>query len=286
MDWWSGRTGIVLRRTGAVGFAALAALALAGWLLLSQARATVFDEGYLAGELERLESYELVTAEVYPALVEQALERRDERLPEVLGGLELPADETARRELLLLLETALPAEVLQRQAEGLLDGLMPYLRGEGEGFEFEPELGERLEALAGREGGRPSALESAFRELELGSLLVEHLAARYADEAFGGTSASLVPGGASVPIVAPLDAAEDGEWFTTELFAAVDELLPYLRGETESFAVAVDFEGREELAFPLAQLLRALPSQLIAEGYRFDEAELRAELALADDEAL
>ena len=281
----------MLRRVVAVGLAVVAALALGAWLLLSQARATVFDEGYIAGELERLDSYAFVTGEVYAALVDHALERRDDPLPEALGGLAIPADEAARRELLLLLHTAAPAAVLQTQAEGLLAGLVPYLRGEGDGFTIEPRLGERLEALAGHEAGEPSLLESAFRELGLGELVVAHLVAEYAPAGLGAGVAR-GPGatpGRALGLAAgdpSFETAAAGEWFSAELFAAVDEIVPYLRGETESFEVAVDFEGYEALAVPLASLLQRPPSELAAEGYRFDEADLRAELRTVEDEAL
>ena len=111
--------------------------------------------------------------------------------------------------------------------------------------------------------------------------MVEHLVARYATEQAGAPG--VVAPSATSNAAATADASE---WFTAELFAALDELVPYLLGETDSFAVEVSFEGHEALAFPLADLLRTPPQALVARGYRFDERDLRAELAGAEEEAL
>ena len=281
MRWWSGRTGIVARRTVAVGLALGATVALGTWLVAGHVRATVLDEGYLQGELQRLDAYAFVTDDVYAAYVDDFIDGVGEDLPEALGRVDVPSDEAARRELLRLARTAAPPKYLQQQTEALLAGLMPYLRGESDGFAIRPQLGARLEAVAGSVEGNPSALESAFRELGLGELMVEHLVARYATEQAGAPG--VVAPSATSNAAATADASE---WFTAELFAALDELVPYLLGETDSFAVEVSFEGREALAFPLADLLRTPPQALVARGYRFDERDLRAELAGAEEEAL
>ena len=70
-------------------------------------RATVLDEGYLQGELQRLDAYAFVTDDAYAAYVDDFIDGVGEDLPEALGGVDVPSDEAARRELLRLARTAL-----------------------------------------------------------------------------------------------------------------------------------------------------------------------------------
>ena len=264
---------LIARRVLAVVVAALAVIALGAWLTLSHARGTGFDEGYVQGELRRLDLYTFLAEELYPAIAEDRLEAIDEALSDSLPNLDLASEETVRAELTRVAQTAVPAGYVQAQAEELLDGLLPYLRGESDGFEIRPRLGERLVAVAGRENGAPSVLETAFRELDLGRVVIEQLEPRTA---------------ATGP-VAGLPASEidaSAEWFTAELFDAADQLLLYLAGDTETVDIAVSFEGRELLAPALSGLLRTSPQELVAHGYYFTERDLRLELAADDDEQL
>lgn len=269
------------RRSAATLLALVAGLALMAGLLLTHARGTLFDESYLSGELASIDAYAFVEDDLYPAFVADSLDRLDERLPAALEGLDVPRDGAARASMTAVLRTAAPASYLQQQTEALLGGLLPYLRGETDGFAVAPDLGERLTAVTERpSSGRPSVLEVAFRELDLGTLVVQRLIDGASADADSDGSESA---GLGVPVGFSLE--ESGDWFTSELFGAVDALLPYLTGESESFFIDVNFEGQEFLALPLAGLLRREPGELRADGFRLSDGEIVEQLGGLGSEA-
>ncbi len=264
------------RRVLAVALMLALAPLVVGAVLLQRVHTTAANPEYLKNELRRLDVYNFVEDELYPVLVAEFLQDPDGLLPSELAGVELPADPEARAAVLELLRTALPAAYVQEQVEALLDGVVPYLRGDADGFRVVPGIDERLRAVTDHEAGERSALESAFRELDGGEAVIRQLLKSAADDSEGFDLAFAPAAG----VIASPAAAD---WFTTELFGAVDDLAPYLLGDTDAFAIQVSFASRPQLAPFFAQVLKRTPAELLREGYTLTGADL--ERHLRDDQA-
>ncbi len=269
---------LVTRRALAIlSIAALIPL-LAGVLLLLRVNSTLLNPDYVKDELRRLDSYAFVEQELYVSLIDEALNDNATLLPPGLEGVELPNDDAARQSLLRLLQTAFPQSYLQQQSEALLDELVPYLTGATDDFALAPAFNDRLLAVAGHAPGEPSELERTFRELDLAPLFIDHLVA-----------STLAEDGQEGPPPGPLgsiaDRADAAEWFTTELFTAVDAVVPYLLGDADTFEVRISFAGREHLALPFAGLLGKTPEELIRDGYLVTDADLQDRLGGPDSAA-
>ena len=250
-------------------------------MLLQRANDTAFSAGFWTNQLERLDAYTFIEQDLYEELVDELLLDASDVLPPELEGAALPTTAAARAALLELLREALPADYLQRQTEAFINAAVPYLRGDTDRFVVLPSLGSRLRAVANRQPGGESVVERSFRTLELGPLFIDHLIDRY----LAGHSSFGTPPPAARRALTALDRDDAGEWFTRELFDAIEEVRPFLLGETDSFDVTVNFSGREDLTEPLADLLGRDPDDLLQDGYVVTQADLEERLGQRDSPA-
>lgn len=72
-------------------------------------------------------------------------------------------------------------------------------------------------------------------------------------------------------------------WFEGEVFGAVGELGSYLAGDTEHFAIQIEFDQYPELALVLAGALNSDPRTLLRDGFRLNDVDIQRELDAGDD---
>ena len=73
------------------------------------------------------------------------------------------------------------------------------------------------------------------------------------------------------------------QWFEAELFTGVRELSSDLAGDSEHFAIHVEFEAYPQLTALLAGALNSDPKTLLGEGFRLSDTDLQRELNAGDD---
>ena len=271
---------IGLRRALAVLLTAALALVF-GACLVATRTVDALDPAFLKKELDRIDAYDFAHEVLLPLALEEALAEQRDWLPDNFADVELPAEVEAQRVLLRLLRDVFPPEYLRHEAEQAIDAIMPYLAGRSETFQLRFALAERLDAALAHAPGEPSPVERAFRELDLGRVLVDGAFAAFEREALSaaaeaGVERDIAAAGLA-RVVPDRDAA--AQWFTAELSRAIDELRPYLAGDADSFAVEVRFDERARLAAVLAEMLRRDPATLVAEGFVYSEADLETALA-------
>ncbi len=266
---------IVLRRVLAVALSAALALLFGACIALTRIADAALDPGFAKEELLRVDAYDFVHDVLLPLVIDELLDEQEEWLPPNFEGVELPSEAEAQRVLLRLLRDVFPPEYLREQTEQVLDEFVPYLTGRTDSFELRFSVGERLDAALDHAPGEMSPVERAFRELDLGAVLVNG-----AFETFEQQARDLAAqAGADEQAVARElerlmpDREEAAAWFSDQLFASVDGLRPYLLGETQSFTAQVSFEDRLELAQVLARLLDRDPVVLEREGFVYTERD-------------
>ena len=270
---------IVLRRTLAVLLAAMLALAF-GACVVTRTVDAALEPGFAKGALERVEAYDFVHDVLLPRAVEELLEEQRDWLSPNFEGVELPTDAVAQRVLLRLLRDVFPPEYLRQEAEQLIDQLAPYLAGRSDAFELRFALSGRVDAALGHAPGERSPVETAFRELNLGRVLIDGAFASFEQQALGAAEKAGVERSAAARELERLipDRDEAAEWFTVQLFDAVDELRPYLVGEADAFRTRISFEQRAGLAEVLAEMLGSGPGALQRDGFIYTARDLERAL--------
>ena len=272
---------IVLRRVLAVALAAALVLLLGPCIVLICTADAALDPGFAKEELLRVGAYDFVHEVLLPLAIDELLDEQEEWLPSNFEGVELPSEAEAQRVLLRLLRDVFPPEYLREQPEHVLDEFFPYLAGRTDAFELRFALDERVNAALGHPPGEPSAVERAFGDLGLGRILIDGAIAQFEAEVRRIAAASNVDERAALREARRLipDRDEAAEWFTAGLFAAIDELRPYLTGETKAFRARIAFDQRFNLSPALARLLNRSPEELRGEGFVFTDRDLNEALA-------
>ena len=275
---------IVVRRVLAVMLIGLVGLLFGACIIFTRSADAAFDPEFLKSELDRLDVYDFTHDVLLPLAVEQMLDEQDEWLPENLTGTLFPSDEAARQTILTLLREVFPPEYLRGEIEQLIDALLPYLGDRSDEFAIRFSLGDRVQVALGHAPNERSPLESAFRELGLGRALI--------DGAFIKIEQALDVEGVTPArrneLLAELETAvgdrnEAAEWFTEQLFGAMDALLPYLLGASERFDIRISFAERPALAELLAPMLKRPLDELLSEGFVINDRDLNE--ALGEDPA-
>jgi hypothetical protein len=249
-------------------------------IVIDRVAVEVFDADFIKDELISLDAYEFTTDVLYTQAVDELLTGQDDWLPANFGATEFRSEEQAQQTLVELLETIFPPDYLLQVAEHVIDEFIPYVTGETNSFEIRLDLGDRIKFALARVNGQPSPVEEAFRELNYARSIIdgamdsviEESEAEAARQGAGG----LDVGGLIEEQIGGRDAA--AEWFTEQIFTVVDDLLPYLLGQSPSFETHISFDENPALALVLAQLLEEDAAVLEAEGYTYDDRQLNETL--------
>jgi hypothetical protein len=177
-----------------------------------------------------------------------------------------------------VVEALLEPEHLRRQVETLIDGFLPWFTGRSNDFAVHVSLHDSVRsAFLAPEPGTPSLLASAWLELDLGSRMIggmiesrlQHAEGEPLDEA---TRAELEELAGTEDDVA-------GAWFDEQALGAIEEVVPFLLGDTDRFVVSVSFDGHPGLAALFAEQLDSDPETLRADGWRLTDVDLREQMA-------
>ncbi|HJN91095.1 MAG TPA: hypothetical protein QGF05_00035, partial [Dehalococcoidia bacterium] len=267
---------IVFRRVVAFGLGAFLLAFLVAAIAVEELHDRVLSPEQLKSELRDLEVYTFLSEDVYPSAVRNLLENPDDVLPESLEGLDVPRDRAAQEAVVRLMRTVAPPSYVEAQAEDLIDQFVPYLLNDSDTIAIRPRFDGRLRVATQPGPDGISELERAFRELDLGRLIVNELI----DSKIEELEATDPAAGLALQLSDRDDAAE---WFTESVFASLESLVPFLLGEQDDFAIRISFEGRENLAPAFAELLDQNPESLARDGYALTEADFENRLGLSLD---
>lgn len=267
---------LVARRIFAVilGLPLLALLTAA--TVLGAAGATVLNGEFLADAMQDTDFQARVHRDGLPTLIRELAERQDERLPENLQGMNLPADDASIARMTEVVQTMFPESLVQAQTDEFLREFVPWITGLTDSFAWQVDLHDPLIATFGARGSEPGLFQAAWLDLGMSHRMLQGLAERQERErAEAGGPAPEEP--SFIDRLGPnLPAAE--RWLDDAVIEIIDSMVPYLAGETDDFDIHLDFTDYPELAEPLAGVLRSDEATLLAEGWRFNSADFRQRL--------
>ena len=180
----------------------------------------------------------------------------DEAIPAALDEMnqeqDLPVNlDVVQAELLSSLREVLPPEWLQEQTELSIAEVVPYLEGDTDSFAITIPLADRLEALG----------DVLKRELGGGDtydLIFDEVVAPLLEESLDENSVGDLPLGitiASQDIVAAVQEVMPPQWIQARVEHLLDQVVPYLTGRSEHFAVHVPLADRLEVLAPVIKEL-------------------------------
>lgn len=219
-------------------------------LVVLRVNDTALAADFYVEQLRKADVFNFLYDEVIPAAIDELGQGEGDPPP----GLNL-----ARDVLVVAMKETFPPEWLQEQSEDAITQLLPYLVGDSDGFTLSVDLAGRLEALGGvveRELG--VNYDRVFEEV-ITPPLEDYLRENELPMGIRVESQSIVD---AVQEVVPPD------WIQARVEHVVDQLVPYLRGDVEHFAINLPIADRLEAAVtPVKRLLR----EADAYGGVFDE---------------
>ena len=238
---------IVFRRTLGV---ALGLLLLPVYLLAMvscQIGATVLSADFYKDRFSDSKLYDFVLMELPLALVGE-IRRSGDRSRE-LDEVVLMSYGLTDQEIVDSLNRALPPALLQQTLEQGLDEIVPYIAGERGGFILIVDLNEIGEALV-------EETKYILRESDAYTSLSEMVGRIVAEEVASGTE-ELNLGVSTERIAQAVMDTVTADWLRAQIESSLDELAPYLLGETDAFEVSLNVgELAERGASEAKDLLR------------------------------
>ncbi|MCZ6614784.1 MAG: hypothetical protein O6920_03235, partial [Chloroflexi bacterium] len=138
---------------------------------------------------------------------------------------------------------------LQEQTEEIIQQWMPYITGDSDEFTILIPAADRLDAL-----GR--VLTEELQEGNSYTLLFDDVIGPLADDQLGENGR--LPFGVSIPAESAVASAQQvfsAQWLQGHVDNVTGQLVPYLSGETDSFAITFPIADRIQVAVPAAKSL-------------------------------
>ena len=227
---------------------------------------TLFDDSFLAGQLEEQDFYNWL----HDDLIRVALDERVTNGVEVDGSflptgqttIEFADPVTTRDEARALLRATFPPEYLQETTSQALAGFMPYVRGEADDFEIPLELNERV-------SGFFAGVENTYLKIGLADVLVDELitpvaiqsASDFTEGPFGLVFTPEQAGEAAREIAPP-------EWIDEQVLSTLTALDLYLSGQSDTLAANISFKDRVPVA---ADVTKRVLTEANADQVIFDK---------------
>ena len=222
----------------------------------------------------------------------------DDALPVALDEMdsEMVLDDTTidmthlKAKLIPAAKEVLPPEWIQARVEDIFTEMMPYMLGDTDQFSITVPLKERVSDL----GATLKDIlhdEEVFDDLYTGAL-------DYAvDQGMKGQGdAPFTLGLTREEMASSIETLIPRDWLLEQFDGAVDEIVPYLIGDTEHFTIRIELKSRADAVVDVAKDLLARPATY---DYLFDEVvapnvtnnisgfvELPYGITIEDDEVL
>ena len=194
---------------------------------------------------------QLRKADLFNFLYDEALPTAvDEIEPTDVAGTSVVLRPLADRGVVAL-RGLFPPDWLQEQTEEIIEQLMPYITGDSDEFTILIPAADRLDAL-----GR--VLTEELQEGNSYTLIFDDIITPIADDELGQDGR--LPFGVSLTAESTVASAQQvfsAQWLQRLVDNVTGQLVPYLSGETDSFAITFPIADRIQVAVPAAKSLLA-----------------------------
>lgn len=225
---------IVFRRVLAVLLGIIFVFATIASAFALRVKDTALNDKFYVSQLREADVYNFFYDSVVPLIIDE-LSKQD------LGGNKIDLA-TAKTQAVAAVKQAIPPLWLQQQTESIIHEVVPYATGRTDEFVVQVPVAERLKAAS-------EALKKAIHDSKFVDLLFDDVIAPQVREALKDPNA--IPFGISLSaddLVARMRRVLPNEWLETQIFKAIDAIVPYLTGEKDSFSIQIPLADRAEAA--------------------------------------
>jgi hypothetical protein len=215
-------------------------------LITLQVNDTLLEPEFYTGTLERLDFYNFI----YDAGIPLAIEESSPEITDGLVSLGLTAQQVSG-----YAKRIAPPEWLEENVAGVVGQALPYFTGEADEFSITLRLDERVEAAS--EVARDLLVEARIHNFLLEEVIRPELdtnRAQVLEQLPYNVDLTTGEVLAGVRVVVP------EAWFNDAIGSVLDEITPYLTGETDSFRIEIELRERAEAGLGVVEgwLLQSL----------------------------
>ncbi len=210
-------------------------------ILVLRVNDTFLSADFYVAELRKADPFNFL----YNRLIPTAL---DEIEPSEVGGVTLDRRPLANRGAIAL-RSLFPPEWLQEQTELVIQQWLPYITGSTDEFSIRLPVADRLDTLG-------QVIIGELGEEGAYTLLFNDVVSPLADDKLG--QGGDLPLGVVVRSQDVVDAVQPvfpRQWIQGNVEHVTGELVPYLAGERDTFAIAIPLEDRIQAAVPATKEL-------------------------------
>lgn len=219
-------------------------------LVILRVNSTFLNPSFVVKEIHKADIFTFVYDDLIPAAIEE--NRAD--IPKLPWGIPLtPEDGVAAARQIA------PSEWLQGQTEGTIKQVWPYLTGDRDSFTIHVPLSDRMKVAVPvvKDVLRDSSVYSIASNKEFVAEMDKYLAD------FGELPLGMSVSGQQAASLAVWLAPPD--WLQQQVERAIDEVTPYISGETDSFKVTAPLSDRVEAGLSAVKdLLRQVNAYQLA----------------------
>ena len=211
-------------------------------LIVSRVNTTVLSADFYIDQLRKADVFTFLYDEVFPTAVDQM---------DPLDVDDVPMDlrRVAARGMLQIREV-LPPQWLEEQTELVIGEVIPYLMGDTDGFAVTILVADRLESLG-------NVVKREVGVTETHDLLFDDVISPVLEQPVAGLSDDLPLGItlASEDIIEAIREVMPPEWVLARTEHVVDQIVPYLTGGSQHFAIQIPVADRVEALAPASKQL-------------------------------
>ena len=212
-------------------------------LIILRSNDTLLSADFYVDQLRKADLFNFLYDEALPAAVDD-IDDTD------VAGTSVDLRPLADRGVVAL-RGLFPPDWLQEQTEEIIQQWMPYITGDSDEFTILIPAADRLDAL-----GR--VLTEELQEGNSYTLLFDDVIAPFADDQLGENGR--LPFGVSLTAESTVASAQrvfSAQWLQGHVDNVTGQLVPYLSGENDSFAINIPIADRIQVAVPTAKSLLA-----------------------------
>lgn len=223
---------IAIRRLLAVSLLPVFLLLFLATLTVFRVNATLLEADFYTGTLERLSVYEFLYDDALPFAIEES----GVDLADLPLGLDLTPDGVAGYAARIL-----PPEWLAENVGGAIEQAVPYLTGETDSFEITLRLDDRVEAA-------DVVVRDLLRDARIHAYLLDEVVRPPLDLQQQSFQAGLPfnPGLTTDEILDGVRDVVPEDWLKARIEDVLDQVVPYMIGREESFAIRIPLEERAD----------------------------------------
>lgn len=226
---------IVFRRVMAVMLVFVFIVMYVPILVLFRVNDTVGNPDFYVDQLRRADAYNFAYDKALPAALDEAKLGNGSD-----GSIDLSR---YKSDILSVLQQALPREYLQAQVEQAIETVLPYILGDEDSFNLTIPLKDRVVAAA-------AAAKAELHKPDVFNTLYDQVIARVVSNLTADTGAA--PFSLSkADLEGALRSALPPDWVASQIDDVIDQLVPYLTNDKNSFAIKIDLKGRMDALQPV-----------------------------------